>query len=66
MQPMLPSAPAQPDCPFAEAATYVPGVFSARQQFAKQRHGLKLQAPFECTGRAMYAALHGEESNQIL
>jgi hypothetical protein len=26
---------------------------------------LKLQVPFGCTGRTMYAARHGEESSQI-
>jgi hypothetical protein len=42
MQPMLPLANAQPDCPFAEAVTYIPGVVGARQQFVKQRHGPKV------------------------
>jgi hypothetical protein len=42
MQPMLPLATAQPDCPFVEAATYMPGVVCARQQFVKQRRGPKV------------------------
>jgi hypothetical protein len=42
MQPMLPLATAQPDCCFAEADTYMPGVVSARHQFVKQRHGPKV------------------------
>jgi hypothetical protein len=39
---VTPLATAQPDCPLAEAATYMPGVFSARQQVVKQRHGPKV------------------------
>jgi hypothetical protein len=65
MQPVLPLATAQPDGPLAEAGTYMPGVVCARQQFVKHDMALKLQVPFECTGRSMYAAHHGEESNQI-
>jgi hypothetical protein len=33
---------AQPDCPLAEADTYMPGVVCARQQFLKQPHGPKV------------------------
>jgi hypothetical protein len=54
MQPMLPLATAQPDCPFAEADTYMPGVVCARQQSVK---ALKLQMPFGCMGRTMYARI---------
>jgi hypothetical protein len=36
MQPMLLVATAQPDCPLAEADTYMLGVVCARQQFVKQ------------------------------
>jgi hypothetical protein len=42
MQPMLPVATAQPGCPFVAAATYMPGVLCARQQFVKQRIGPKV------------------------
>jgi hypothetical protein len=40
MQPMLPLASAQADCPVAEADTYMPGVVCATQQFV--RHGPKV------------------------
>jgi hypothetical protein len=36
MQPVLLLATAQPDCPLADAATYMPGVVCGRQQFVKQ------------------------------
>ena len=65
MQPMLPSATAQPDCSFVEADTYMPGVVCARQHLRSSDMALKLQVPFGCTGRTMYAARHGEEPNQI-
>jgi hypothetical protein len=42
MQPMLPLATAQPDCPPAEADTCMPGVVCARQQPVKQRHAPKV------------------------
>jgi hypothetical protein len=43
---MLPLATAQPDCPLAEADTYMPGVVCARQQFVKQRNGPKVADAF--------------------
>jgi len=39
---MLPLATTQPDCPLAEADTYMPGVVCARQQFVKQQTGPKV------------------------
>jgi hypothetical protein len=63
MQPMLPMATARPDCPVLGLTLICRAWFVQGNNLCDM--ALKLQVPFGCTGRSMYAAHHGEESNQI-
>jgi hypothetical protein len=62
MQPMLPLATAQPDSRLLKLTLIRRAWFVQGNNLCDM--ALKLQVPFGCTGRTMYAARHGEESNQ--